>query len=168
MTPDYLEERQRALGRRVYDFGRANRKLLDGVTEKLLDNQLLDLDMINSLVMTKNSSVLAADAVLFRDLHEMRTELMKEKQLADFEARLDLPEPSIKVDVPGFRKMVADFTKALPNANEASAENGFKCLALAYLGLDLKEGSADQIMTVSAFMWASRQHEARLREIWYG
>lgn len=72
---------------------------------------------------------------------------------------------SIQVDYEGFKKLVAEFTKAAPTADQAGLDNGFKCLNLAYLGLDLVQGSPEQIMSVSAWEYAARRHGERDREL---
>ena len=49
--------------------------------------------------------------------------------------------PSIEVTSEEYRKASKEFFLSLkdPETTEEQAENGFKCLALMYMGLDLKE-----------------------------
>lgn len=76
---------------------------------------------------------------------------------------------SIVVDLNGFKKLVAEFTKAAPTASIESLDNGFKCVGLAYLNIEPlpKPGSADQIIAVSTFEYAGRRYHERERELIY-
>ena len=77
---------------------------------------------------------------------------------------------TFEVNLEGFKKLVAEFTKAAPTASIESIDNGFKCIGLAYLNIEPapKPGSAEQIIAVSYFEYAGRRYHDRERELIYG
>lgn len=77
---------------------------------------------------------------------------------------------SIEMNLEGFKKLVGEFTKAAPTATIESLDNGFKCVGLAYLGIDPAPapGSADQVIAVSYLEYAGRRYHERERDLIYG
>lgn len=74
---------------------------------------------------------------------------------------------SFQVDLEGFKRMVAEFTKAAPDASLEGLENGFKCVSLAYLNIEPvpEDRGADQIIAVSYFEYAGGRYHDRLFEL---
>lgn len=69
----------------------------------------------------------------------------------------EAPSLTFKTDLEGFKKLVKDFVQLIPGSDMDQLDNGFKMVALAYLGLDLKS-QLEEMMAVSTMDWASKRH----------
>jgi hypothetical protein len=65
--------------------------------------------------------------------------------------------PTIKVDLEGFKKLTAQFTKSLQTATEDEADVGWHCLGLAYLGLDHSK-EVELLIAASYLEYAARRY----------
>lgn len=70
---------------------------------------------------------------------------------------------TFECDLEGFKRGVAEFTRAVPTLDRAALESGFKAVALLYFGLkeDPKRAKAEIAIAVSYFNYASRRYAER-------
>lgn len=71
---------------------------------------------------------------------------------------------TIEVNLEEFKRLAKEFVEAAPTANVDSLDAGFRCLTLAYFGLQ-DERPSDPIMAQSVFEWAQRKYEAHQRDL---
>lgn len=66
-----------------------------------------------------------------------------------------------------FRRVVAEFTKAAPTADEQALENGIKCVNLHYFGIEPvpAPGSVEEIMAVNLLEFANKRELQRTAEL---
>lgn len=67
-------------------------------------------------------------------------------------------QASIPTNREGFKKLVADFLKSAPDADQDALSAGFKCVSLAYFGLDVPADSGEQKIAESYLQYAMRRH----------
>lgn len=67
---------------------------------------------------------------------------------------------NITTDLEGFKRLTAEFLKAAETANIESLDNGWKCLGLAYFGIEPcpKPGSYEEIVAVSTLKYAGKKY----------
>lgn len=67
---------------------------------------------------------------------------------------------SITCDLEGFKRLAAEFLKAADNADIDSLENGWKCLGLAYFGIQPcpNPDSYEAVIAVSLLKYAGRKY----------
>jgi hypothetical protein len=74
---------------------------------------------------------------------------------------------TITVDLEGFKRLTGEFLKAIDSANIESLDNGWKCLGLAYFGIEPcpLPGSYEEIMAVSLLKYAGGKYVQREWEL---
>ena len=69
-------------------------------------------------------------------------------------------EPTIKTNFAEFKELAADFFRGLPEANDEEAGARYKCLSIAFLGMDadneLEEHQATEIMKMASAKMGER------------
>jgi hypothetical protein len=68
-------------------------------------------------------------------------------------------ETTISVDLEGFKKLTVDFLNNISQCDEDGIQNGLKCLALAYLGLN---GSDCDLMIARSYLDFANQKACSL------